>query len=298
MSVRTTVEQAADAPNTFTGVQGLLTDVLQDFGSRLHHGLGPIEHPLSGLRKGRNGADWLIELVGHATRHFLQRGHARDLHELLQQQRCALIGLTGRLVGSTQWKVPHGQSVHEAENPDTREFHGVTCARPLETACPLSAILQAGLSQREQTMSAAQPDLGQIKQLLSARRNALEERHRRVSRDLQRGNDPLIGDWSDRATQLQNDEVLQAIDDAARDELAAIDEALQRLDRGLYGTCKNCGAPIDPVVSTPCMPPPVLDAQPIDPLAFRMGYPTATRTTRQLSIIGSRVHNLHPLRSR
>ena len=94
-------------------------------------------------------------------------------------------------------------------------------------------------------MSAPQPDLGQIKQLLSARRDALEERHSRVSRNLQRANEPLVGDWSDRATQLQNDEVLQAIDDAARDELAAIDEALQRLDRGLYGTCKKCGAPIE-----------------------------------------------------
>ena len=95
-------------------------------------------------------------------------------------------------------------------------------------------------------MSASQSDLGQIKQQLSARRTALEERHSRVSRDLQRENDPLVGDWSDRATQLQNDEVLQAIDDAARDELAAIEEALQRLDRGLYGTCKKCGADIEP----------------------------------------------------
>lgn len=134
----------------------------------------------------------------------------------------------------------------EAQNPDTREFHGGACARPLETACPNSAILQAGLSRREQTMSARQSDLGQIKQLLNARRTALEERHIRVSRDLQRSSDPLVGDWSDRATQLQNDEVLQAIDDAARDELAAIEEALQRLDRGLYGTCKKCGADIEP----------------------------------------------------
>lgn len=95
-------------------------------------------------------------------------------------------------------------------------------------------------------MSAQQQGVSQIRQLLTTRRQALEERHARVARDLQRGNDPLVGDWSDRAIQLQNDEALQAIDDAARDELAAIDEALQRLDQGLYGTCKKCGADIEP----------------------------------------------------
>jgi RNA polymerase-binding transcription factor DksA len=57
----------------------------------------------------------------------------------------------------------------------------------------------------------------------------------------------LVGDWSDRAIQLQNDETLQVIDTVTQDELAAIDEALQRLDQGLYGTCKKCGADIESV---------------------------------------------------
>jgi RNA polymerase-binding transcription factor len=90
------------------------------------------------------------------------------------------------------------------------------------------------------------PQLDQIKQLLTTRRSALQERHARVARDLQRRNDPLVADWSDRAIQLQNDEALQAIDDAAQDELAAIDEALRRLDQGLYGTCKKCGGQVEP----------------------------------------------------
>ena len=96
-------------------------------------------------------------------------------------------------------------------------------------------------------MSAPQQNVSQIKQLLTARRDALEERHGRVARDLQRSNDPLVGDWSDRAIQLQNDETLQVIDTATQDELAAIDEALQRLDQGLYGICKTCGADIESV---------------------------------------------------
>jgi DnaK suppressor protein len=95
-------------------------------------------------------------------------------------------------------------------------------------------------------MSVPQDNLTQVKQALLARRHALVERHERVEADLQRRSEPLAGDWSDRAIQLQNDEALRAIDDAARDELVAVEETLQRLGRGLYGVCKECGAPVEP----------------------------------------------------
>ena len=94
-------------------------------------------------------------------------------------------------------------------------------------------------------MSAIQSNPDGVKQLLTARRTLLEQRHQRVVRDLQRQNEPLVGDSSDRAIQLQNDETLQAIDDATKDELGAIDEAIERLDRGLYGICKRCGGAIE-----------------------------------------------------
>lgn len=95
-------------------------------------------------------------------------------------------------------------------------------------------------------MSVPQQDLAQVRQTLLARRHALLQRHERIEADLQRRGEPLVGDWSDRAIQLQNDEALQAIDDAAQDELGAIEEVLQRLDRGLYGICRECGEPIEP----------------------------------------------------
>ena len=95
-------------------------------------------------------------------------------------------------------------------------------------------------------MTAPNHDLAHVREALLARRHALLDRHERVAADLQRRGEPLAGDWSDRAIQLQNDEALQAIDDAAQDELGAIEEALQRLGRGLYGVCKECGAPIEP----------------------------------------------------
>ncbi|HKS54853.1 MAG TPA: TraR/DksA family transcriptional regulator [Steroidobacteraceae bacterium] len=95
-------------------------------------------------------------------------------------------------------------------------------------------------------MSVAQHDLGSVKQALLARRRLLVDRHERVEADLQRRNEELVGDWSDRAIQLQNDEALRAIDDAAQDELVAIQDVLQRLERGLYGICKDCGEEIEP----------------------------------------------------
>lgn len=93
----------------------------------------------------------------------------------------------------------------------------------------------------------AQPDVDKIRQALRARRIALEQRHQRIRRDLQHRNDPLVADAPDRAIQLQNDAALQVIDDATNDELMTVDEALQRLDQGLYGICKRCGGDIEPI---------------------------------------------------
>ncbi|HEY6645102.1 TraR/DksA C4-type zinc finger protein [Povalibacter sp.] len=94
-------------------------------------------------------------------------------------------------------------------------------------------------------MSDPNPDVSRVRQLLGLRRAALKERHEGVERDLARSNDPLAADSSDRAIQLENDETLLAIDEAARQEIAAIDEALQRLDMGLYGICKRCNGRIE-----------------------------------------------------
>ena len=95
-------------------------------------------------------------------------------------------------------------------------------------------------------MPVIDPDFSQIRQLLIARRTALTDRHDRVERDLARANDPLVADSDDRAIQLENDETLVAINRTARAEIAAIDEAVVRLDAGLYGVCRRCKGPIEP----------------------------------------------------
>ncbi|HEY0682252.1 MAG TPA: TraR/DksA C4-type zinc finger protein [Steroidobacter sp.] len=86
--------------------------------------------------------------------------------------------------------------------------------------------------------------LEQIKARLLARRAELQQRKHRVGRDLSRQLEPLSSDSSDRAIQLENDESLQAIGQAAVNEIEDIDVALDRMARGLYGFCKSCGEEI------------------------------------------------------
>ena len=95
----------------------------------------------------------------------------------------------------------------------------------------------------------ARPDphvIEQIRSRLAARRAELGVRARRVADDLMRRHAPLVADGPDRAIQLQNDEALQAIETTALSDLEAVDEALERLQLGLYGVCKLCGSRIAP----------------------------------------------------
>lgn len=81
--------------------------------------------------------------------------------------------------------------------------------------------------------------------LLEARRDELSERLARIHHDRQRVGDPLSPDFSDQATQRENDEVLDRLDEATVIELEQTKHALDRLERGLYGHCARCGEAIE-----------------------------------------------------
>lgn len=78
---------------------------------------------------------------------------------------------------------------------------------------------------------------------LESRLDVLVKRANAISRDLRRPTDP---DWAERATEVENDEVLEELDGAGRAELAEIRLALDRIDRGTYGKCARCGQDIPP----------------------------------------------------
>lgn len=76
---------------------------------------------------------------------------------------------------------------------------------------------------------------------LEAKKTELSERLERISANLRRGYE---SDSKERAKQLEDNEVVDALGNEARTELAKISAALRRMDAGEYGICMECGTPI------------------------------------------------------
>ncbi|TCR76655.1 TraR/DksA C4-type zinc finger protein [Rhizobium sp. BK376] len=72
---------------------------------------------------------------------------------------------------------------------------------------------------------------------LSGMRADLDRRLAAIDADLRVLLEP---DSQERATQVENDEVLRRMQAEAAEQIAAIDAALERLDNGAYGRCAKC----------------------------------------------------------
>lgn len=72
----------------------------------------------------------------------------------------------------------------------------------------------------------------------------LDDRLGKITNDVRHIDKPLAQDFSEQATETENDEVLDALGNAARDEVEKIKQALSRIDAGTYGICLHCGEPI------------------------------------------------------
>lgn len=55
---------------------------------------------------------------------------------------------------------------------------------------------------------------------------------------------PRSAGWEDRATEIEDDDVLDALEESAIREIGEIRAALKRLDDGSYGVCAGCGKKI------------------------------------------------------
>ena len=86
-------------------------------------------------------------------------------------------------------------------------------------------------------------DTADIRRKLVARRNKLEGRVSKIEGDLRKPGDR---DWTERATELENQEVLEGLETSERQELEDIRHALARIENGSYGRCAGCDEPIDP----------------------------------------------------
>ena len=81
----------------------------------------------------------------------------------------------------------------------------------------------------------------ELRQILEAKKQELTARLERINANLRRGYE---ADSKERAKQLEDNEVVDALGNEAREELAKISAALQRLDTGDFGICVECGLPI------------------------------------------------------
>lgn len=86
-------------------------------------------------------------------------------------------------------------------------------------------------------------EYAEYQQALQAKRRELLERVTAIARDSQL---PSSADSEEQAVELENEEVLAALDGEARHTLELIDQALQRIEHGEYGLCAECGNPIAP----------------------------------------------------
>lgn len=93
-------------------------------------------------------------------------------------------------------------------------------------------------------MSTEMKNTAAIRDQLLARQRELTARSARLRADQRRDVDPLSTDAPDRATQRENDEVIDSLGGAVASELKAIDQAIARLDAGRYGLCTSCGREI------------------------------------------------------
>ncbi|MDX1515947.1 MAG: TraR/DksA family transcriptional regulator [Woeseiaceae bacterium] len=87
----------------------------------------------------------------------------------------------------------------------------------------------------------AATDDARVRARLMDRKKELEARLERIHANVRRGYDP---DSKERAKELEDSDVVDALGNEARDEVRRISVALQRLDAGQYGLCVACGSPI------------------------------------------------------
>lgn len=84
----------------------------------------------------------------------------------------------------------------------------------------------------------------QIKRGLLARREELLERHSRIAKKTRHRDEPLPQDFAEQAVELENQELLEALDAEVAEELRQISRALQRIESGEYAHCTSCGESI------------------------------------------------------
>ena len=83
-----------------------------------------------------------------------------------------------------------------------------------------------------------------IKQRLLDLRDEYNSKIGAIDADVHHKNEPVEKDFAEQATQRENDDVLNALNQESKQIVSQINGALHRIETGDYGICTECGAEI------------------------------------------------------
>lgn len=83
-----------------------------------------------------------------------------------------------------------------------------------------------------------------FKQKLLALRDEYNKKIGVIDADIHHKNEPVEKDFAEQATQRENDDVLNALSEEAKQIVRQVNAALHRIESGDYGICTKCGAEI------------------------------------------------------
>lgn len=73
-------------------------------------------------------------------------------------------------------------------------------------------------------------------------KDELTQRIKTIDKDIK--HEDMSSNWTEQATERENDEVLESLGTSSKQELVMIDNALKRIDSGEYFSCSVCGEEI------------------------------------------------------
>ena len=88
-------------------------------------------------------------------------------------------------------------------------------------------------------------DLQAYKTQLLNLRSEFTQRIEAIDKDIHHTEEPVEKDFAEQATQSENDDVLNALDDEAKMTLIQINNALLRIQNESFGICESCGVEIN-----------------------------------------------------
>ena len=87
-------------------------------------------------------------------------------------------------------------------------------------------------------------NLDEIRVNLLAKKAEIEGRLERTHKHIYQKEEPVSANFNEQIKQTENDQLVHALEQEGREELAQINKALQRLDDDTYLSCAACGQQI------------------------------------------------------